>query len=75
MKTLTLSETRHEIINYIKSHKKEEELYIDFYKNNDVFSAYELLNNTKLFPLNETQLQKDILNEELLKNDLLDIFF
>lgn len=74
MKTLTLSETRYEIINYIKSHKKEEELYIDFYKNNDVFSAYELLNNNKLFPLNETQLQKDILNEELLKNDLSDIF-
>jgi len=74
MKTLTLPETRHEIINYIKSHKKEEELCIDFYKNNDVFSAYELLNNTKLFPLNEIQLQNEILNEELLKNDLLDIF-
>lgn len=40
-----------------------------------MFRHTELLNNTKLFPLNETQLQKDIfLNEELLKNDLLDIF-
>lgn len=74
MKTLTLPKTHSEIINYIKSHKQKEELYIEYYRKNNVILACELLNNIKLFPLNETLFQKSIINEKLLKIDLFDIF-
>lgn len=72
MKTLNQIETIQAIIDYIKERKSNNELFLDYYKNNDVFDDYEKLYNTRLYKPNKNK-NKKYFKRELFKKDLNDV--